>query len=151
MKLQSKMISSRKFLLFATIYLVIGFVAFFLTTGGFSTLYFILGIGPVYLGVWTLFTFASVTSKRMRYTPLLVYVILLIQVIAILLNIADEGYYGITCRTKNFVQYLFDHSDCGGLWVSSEAYLKILALYALLLIFFAFDLLRLRSLHPEDR
>lgn len=151
MKLHSKTISSRKFLFFITIYFVISFVAFLLTTGGYSTSYFIFGIGPFYLITWALIFFDNITSKRVRYIPILTYLIFLVKSILILLNIADEGYYGITCRTKNFIQYFFDHSSCGGMWVSSNVYLNILVLYVVLLIIFNISLSHLKSMHPEDR
>lgn len=151
MNLHSKTISSRKFLLFLTIDFIISFAALLLTTGGYSALLFIFGIGPFYFIVWALLFFATITSKRVRYIPILTYLIFLIQSILILFNIADGGFYGIGCMTKNFVQYFFDHSSCGSLWVSSEVYLMILVLYVVLLIFFVISLFQLKLTHPEDR
>ena len=151
MKLQQQVMSSINFLRFITIYIVISFVAFLLTTGGYSTLYFIFGIAPFYMVIWILLAFATISSKRVRYSSILAYLVLLVQSIAILLNIADSGYYGITCKTKNFIQYFFDFSSCGGLWVSSEVYLRILGLYVLVVMIFIINLFQLRFSHPEDR
>lgn len=144
MKLQPKTLSSTKFWLFITAYIIISFSAFLLTTGGYTSLYFLFYMGPFYLGIWILLTLVCITSSRVSYSPILTYLVLFFQAISIFLNIPDGGYYGITCRSKNFIQSFFDHSSCGGLWVNHEAYIQILVLYGLLVTVFVFDVLRLR-------
>jgi hypothetical protein len=151
MNLQHRIILSGKFWLFVTLYTIASSAAFFLTTGGYSIIYLLAYIGPFYLAVWIAVTLLCITSKRLRYSPVLIYAILLIQFIAILFNISDGGYYANPCATKNFVQNFFDGSACGGLWVSHEIYTRILILYVFLAILFILDVLRLRFLHPEQR
>jgi hypothetical protein len=153
MQLQPKSIKPGLFWLLITIYTILSFLAFLFTTGGYSTLYFILFVAPFYLAIWLLLSIICFISRKrqMRYSPLLIYCILFTQAIAILFNIADEGYYGITCRTKNLVQYLFDHSTCNGLWVGYPGYFWILGLYGLTLVIFVVDCFRLRLSHSETR
>jgi hypothetical protein len=151
MSLQPKAVSSRKFLLFITIYLVISLVAFLLPGGGYSAAFFLFGVGSFYLLSWVLLALMCINPRQVRYSSVLIYFILPIQVVAILFNIPDAGYYGITCDTRNFVQRFFDHSRCHGLWMNYETYIPILFLYMLLVIVFVLNVLWLRFVSSEGR
>jgi hypothetical protein len=151
MNLRSKATSSEKFLLFTTIYLVISLVAFLLPGGGYSAAFFLFVVGAFYVLIWVLLALVCATSKRVHYSPVLTYFILFIQVVAILFNIPDAGYYGTTCDTKNFVQRFFDHSRCQGLWMSYETYIPILFLYIFLVIVFVLNVLWMQFKPPKDR
>lgn len=150
--LQLKVTKSRKFLLFTTIYLVISHVAFLLPGGGYSFIFFFYIIGSFYLFIWCFFAIICATSKQVRYSRASIYFILFIQTIAVLFNIPDSGYYGITCYTKNFVQSFFDRSRrCNGLWMSHEIYMPILCLYLLLVVGFVFNVLWLTKTDNRSR
>jgi hypothetical protein len=148
--LKFKTLSARKFLLFITIYLVISLAAFLLPGGGYSALFFLFGVGLFYFLIWILLALMCIKSQRVRYLPLLIYLILPVQVVAVLFNIPDSGYYGITCDTKNVVQYFFDRSRCQGLWMSYETYIPILSLYLFLVFIFVFNVLWLRFASSES-
>ncbi len=151
MNSQSRVASSRKFMLFITIYLVISLAAFLLPGGGYSFALFLFILGFFYLIIWVLLALICTSSRSVRYYPVLTYFILFIQTIAILFNIPDSGYYGITCNTKNFVQSFFDRSRCSGLWMNYETYMPILYLYMLLVIVFVLNVLWLRFVSPNSR
>lgn len=150
MKLQPKALSSRKFWLFITSYVIISFSAFLLTTGGYTSLYFLIYLGPFYLCIWLLLSLVCIISSRVRYSPILIYFVLLIQSISIIFNISDGGYFGTTCKTKNLIQNLFDPNSCGELWMRHEVYIQVLILYALVVTVFVLDVLRLRFFHSEN-
>jgi hypothetical protein len=135
MKLYSKKISSQKLLLVVTIYFVASFASFWIATSGYLTLFFVFGIAPLYPIIWILLIFATFTSKKLRYAPILIYLTLLIQLILTFLNTVS-GRYVLTNDL-----YL----------LSSNIYLWILASYDALLIFSTISLFRLKSMHPEDR
>lgn len=145
-KLQTKIVLAKKFWLFMTAYTVISTVALFSTTGGYSLIYMFFYIGPLYFLTWLLLSFCCLTSSRIHYSRVLTYLVLFFFSIVFLFNIEDAGFYGITCSTKNFIQYFFDRSACSDLWVSSGNYQIILALYIFSVIVFALDVLRSRSL-----
>lgn len=145
-KLQTKIVLSKKFWLFMTAYTVISTVALLSTTGGYSLIYMFFYVGPLYFLAWLLLSFCCLTSSRIRYSRVLSYLVLFFFSIVFLFNIEDAGFYGVTCSTKNFIQYFFDHSECSGLWVSQGAFVKFIALYIFSVIVFVLDVLRLRSL-----
>jgi hypothetical protein len=146
----TKTVPSILFWFAATTFLIVSFIGLLATTGGYSILYFLIYLFPVYLLAWVLFTIVSLSTKRLRYSRFLLYVVLFIFPFTILLNIADSGYYGITCKTKNFIQHFLDRSTgCTQLWVKQDSYLMILTIYAFLLIIFAIDVLRRRFGEPK--
>jgi hypothetical protein len=134
MKLSSKIILSKKLLLFATIYFATSFASIFLIVSGYKTLFFIFGVAPLYLIIWILLVFAALSSRRLRYIPILAYSILLTRLILASLDMSSV--------------YIGDTS----LWtLISNAHLWVLVLYDALLILFTIGLFRLKSMHPEDR
>jgi hypothetical protein len=151
MKFQFKIVKSKIFLLFFSLYIIFSLTAFFLTTGGYSIILFLLYIAPFYLFAWVAVAILCFKLKRIRYSYFFIYPILFFQSIAILFNIADGGFYGITCRTKNFLQSFFDPSSCTGLWMSQQNLIYIVVLCLLFLFIFVCDLVRLTFKHPEDR
>ncbi|WP_373541540.1 hypothetical protein [Chamaesiphon sp.] len=92
------------------------------------------------------------TTKQIRYTPNLIYPVLLFQTITTLFNIGDAGYYfkRSSCGSKNLIQELFDFSGCGKLWIGSDVYGWTIFIYAATVFMFAIDILLLRSLPGED-
>lgn len=146
----SKRTSSTNFLIFTTLYLIVSLAAFLLTSGGYMLLYFLIVMGSFYLIAWLFIVITCVIGKQVLYTPILIYPILFIQTIATLFNFGDAGYYGISCRTKNFIQQFLDFTECGQLWMSPCVYQWMIIIYMIFVTIFAVDILRLRSLHPED-
>jgi hypothetical protein len=145
-----KTVPSSLFWITATAFLIVSFIGLLATTGGYSLFLFLIYLFPIYLLAWILFTIATLSAKRLRYSQILLYAVLFIFPLTILLNIADGGYYGIGCKTKNFIQYFFDRSTgCTRLWVKPDTYWIILAIYAFLLIIFAIDVLRRRFGAPK--
>lgn len=146
----SKKISSTSFLISATLYIMVSLAAFLLTSGGYRLLYFLIVMGAFYLIAWLFVVITCVIGKQVRYTLVLIYPILFIQTIAILFNFGDAGYYGISCRTKNFIQQFLDFTECGQLWISSDVHHGMIIIYMIVVTIFAIDILRLRSLHPKN-
>jgi uncharacterized membrane protein YhaH (DUF805 family) len=135
-----KSIRSSIFWLAGTVYLLISFAAMLVTTGGYSFLKFLFFVFPVYLLVWLILTIVSLSSRRLHYSRPFLYAVLFSVPFTILFNIADSGYYGITCDTKNFIQSFFDHSpNCTKLWVEPATYQIILGIYIILLLIFTMD------------
>jgi hypothetical protein len=150
MNLRPKTISAGKFLLLTTIYLIISLAAFYLPGGGYLAAFFLFIVGSFYLLIWISLALMCIKSKRVQYFPPLIYLILPIQVLAILFNIPDSGYYGITCDTKNVVQSFFDRTRCQGLWMDHGLYIPILFIYLLLVFAFVLNVLLLRFGSSED-
>jgi hypothetical protein len=146
----SKRISSTNFLIFTTFYIMLSLAALLLTSGGYRLLFFLIVMGSFYLIAWLFVVITCLIGKQVRYTPILIYPILFIQTIITLFNFSDTGYYGISCRTKNFIQQFLDFTECGQLWIGAEMYSWMLIIYVAVVIIFAIDILRLRSLHPKD-
>jgi hypothetical protein len=150
MNLRPKTVHSGLLWFAGTAYLIVSAIALFATTGGYTFILLLFSLGPVYLLVWLLLTIAAVmatAAQKLRYSPLIFYGVLGVFPWTVLFNIADGGYYGIGCQTKNFIQQFLDRSTgCAQLWVKPETHLWIVAIYALLLIIFAVDVL-LRQLN----
>jgi hypothetical protein len=146
----SQKISSTNFLIFTTFYIMVSLAALLFTSGGYRLLFFLIVMGSFYLIVWLFVVITCLIGKQVRYTPILIYPILSIQTIITLFNFSDTGYYGISCRTKNFIQQFLDFTECGQLWIGAEMYSWMLIIYVAVVIIFAIDILRLRSLHPKD-
>jgi hypothetical protein len=151
MSFNLKVVRSKVFLLFFTLYIIVSSAAFWLTTGGYSIILLLLFVAPLYLIVWIAIVVACLKSSRIRYSLLLTYLVLFVQSIAVLFNIPDGGFYGITCSTKNFLQSFFDPSSCTGLWVSQQVHLNIAGFYLLLVFLFVCDTIRLTFVSPDDR
>lgn len=146
----SKRVTSINFLIFTTFYIIVSLAAFLFTSGGYRLLFFLIVMGSFYLITWLFVVITCLLGKQVRYTPILIYPILLVQTIITLFNFGDAGYYGISCRTKNFIQQFLAFTECGQLWIGSDMYNWMLIIYMAVVIIFAIDILRLRSLHPKD-
>jgi hypothetical protein len=152
MNLRSKAASPGKFLLFTTAYLIISLVAFLIPGGAYSLLAFLIYMGTFYLFVWLFMALTCAISKKVHYIPTLTYPILFVQVIAVLFNIPDSGYFGIGCNSKNFIQSFFDRADnCNGQWLGVENYVLILYLYMFLTTIFVVHIIWLKFTFSEDR
>ncbi len=150
MNLKSKTVSPRRFWLCVAAYVLISYLAFLFSTGGYLFVFYFYIFGAFYFVVLFVLTLVCSLSKSVKYSPILSYLILGIQTVAIVLNVSDGGYYGLSCG-QNFVQRFFDRdSSCGGLWLSLEAFLVILFLYVVLVAIFMFDVLRLKSVPGKD-
>jgi hypothetical protein len=104
MNLRIRTISSLKFWIYATIYICISFVAFLFSSGGYSAVIIFIFLGSFYLGGWSALTLVCIFAKRIQYSMTLIYSILSLQMLALLLNVEDSGYYGVTKCSKNFAQ-----------------------------------------------
>jgi hypothetical protein len=151
MSFNFKVARSKVFLLFSTVYIIISSAAFWLTTGGYSIILLLFFVAPLYLIVWIAIVVACLKSSRIRYSPLLTYLVLFVQSIAVLFNIPDGGFYGITCSTKNFLQSFFDPSSCTGLWMSQQVHIYIVGLYLLIVFIFVCNTIRLTFNYSDDR
>jgi hypothetical protein len=146
MNLLVRTTSAGRFWLIATAALFSSFGVLLTNTGGYSLIILVFYLGPFYLLSWLLFTAASIATHHVRYSPLFLYILLAFFSLVFLFNIADSGYYGITCDTKNWIQYWFDRSPgCSKLWMSSESHFWLRNCYGLLLFVFAVDVLRRRA------
>jgi hypothetical protein len=151
MILRTKSITKIDFLLFSLLYIFASVPIFMFTTGGYSTIILLMVMGVFYPVAYIIACVFCINLTRVRFSPFLVYCVLATQSIAVLFNIGDEGYYGFTCRTKNFIQYFFDHSNsCGKLWISIENYPWVLSLYGVMVIIFLFNILWLRANHTSN-
>ena len=146
----SKTISSIDFWVMTTTYLITSLAAFLFTAGGYRLLYFLIVMGSFYLIAWLFVAIICLISKKVRYTPALIYPILFIQIISILFNFGDSGYYGVTCHTKNFIQQFLDSTNCGKLWVDSNIYSWIIVSYLAVVTIFAIDVVRLGPIFDKN-
>lgn len=148
--LRSKTVSPVKFLIFTTVYLVLSMVAFLLP-GDYSRVFFVIVVGSFYLFVWLFITLTCAISKQVRYSPILTYPILFIQVIATLSIIPDAGLETFGCNSKNFIQSFFERAEsCSGQWINDRIHLQIVFLYMFLVTIFTIDIIRLKFASDED-
>ena len=137
----TKTISSIKFWLSATAYIIASLAAFLLTSGGYTFLFFVIVMGAFYLIAWLFVVITCSIDSKVRYTPILIYLILFVQTIAILFNFSDSGYYGSTCA-KNFIQHFLNSTSCGTLWLGSNTYNWVIVSYIAVVLIFAIDIVR---------
>ncbi len=146
----TKTTSSIKFWLSATAYIIASLSAFLLTSGGVYTfLFFVIVMGSFYLIAWLFVVITCSIDSKVRYTPILIYLILFVQTIAILFNSSDSGYYGGTCA-KNFIQHFLDYASCGRVWLNYDIYKLVLTSYIVALVVFAIDIVRLGPIFDKN-
>jgi hypothetical protein len=150
--LRIKSVSPGKFLRLTTLYLVISLAAFIIPQGIYGIIGLLVSMGTFYLFVWLFIALTCAISKQVRYLPILTYLVLFVQAIAVLFTIPDSGYYGIGCNSKNLIQSFFDRAEnCSEQWIDVETYASALSLYILLVTIFVIHVIWLKFTSLEDR
>lgn len=144
MNLQTRQLSPTKFWLCMTAYILISYLAFWFSSGGYSAILILFLVTHCYLVIWIVLTIVCVKAQQIKYSSRLMYLVLGIQTFAILLSPEDAGYYGITACSKNFIQRFLQPEICNGSWLTWDTFQFILGLYGLLITIFLIDVLRLQ-------
>jgi hypothetical protein len=140
----SKKISSIKFWICTVIYILISFVVIAFTADVWFFINMLFMTGPVYLLLLIYVTIICAITKQIRYTPSLIYPILLFQTIIAIFNLGDVGYNGYDfkrgCGSRDSIRELFD-LNCDKLWIESDVFRWTIFIYAVTVFIFAIDIL----------
>ncbi len=127
------------------------FAALLLTSSNYKYWYFLIVMAPFYLIAWLFVVITCTIGKQVRYPPTLIYPIFFIQTIITLSNFFDAGYCGLSsCQANNIIEEFSGFNSSRKLSIGINFYNWTIIIYVVMVTIFAIDILRLRSLHPED-
>ncbi len=108
-------------------------------------MFFVYFNAPFYLVMWILLTATCASSRLVRYRPILLNLIFIVQTIGVMVNSSPTGSSG-TSGSVNFIQTILTKPPyLGAAWFKDEVFIFFAALYDFLLIILCIDLVSSRS------